>query len=401
LLKSIGLFFLLLVSCFNSLAAQPPVILLSIDGFSNEYLTKYKPQNILALAQDGVQAKALLPVFPSKTFPNHLSIVTGMYPSHHGIVHNRFYHKKLKKNYKLGAGKNNSDWLTALPIWTVAEQQGVKTAVYFWPESEAKIAGRLPHYNFPYKHNTPNIQRMSQIIEWLKYPLAEQPRLIVSYFSTVDTAGHKYGPNSIEVERAIDDIDKLIGKFVHRLRTEIKQPVNIILVSDHGMVLSGINNVIDTNKVVTLPNDVIMVNGQTQLYFYSDNSQALNDVRSQILAKSKKTKQYQIFDKTNYPEHWHLTKQGVLTPDLIINALPPYTFVTGNKHISFATHGFDSKNNHQLEAIFIANGPSFKRELQIDAFENIHIFPLLIKLLSLNNTENIDGDSNVLLPILN
>jgi predicted AlkP superfamily pyrophosphatase or phosphodiesterase len=354
----------------------------------------------LALAQGGVQAKALLPVFPSKTFPNHLSIVTGMYPSNHGIVHNSFYHKKLKKNYKLGAGKNNPEWLTALPIWTVAEQQGLKTAIYFWPESEAKLAGRLPHYILPYKHNTPNIQRMNKVVNWLKLPLVDRPQLIVSYFSTVDTAGHKYGPNSIEVEQAINDIDKIIGKLVHRLNSEIDHPVNIILVSDHGMVLSGRSNVIEINQILALPKDVIMVNGQTQLYFYSDNAQALNDVRSQFLTDNKKAKQYQVYDKTNYPSHWHFKKQDILTPDLIVNALPPHTFITDNKHISFATHGFDGKNNRQLDAIFIANGPSFKKNIKIEPFENIHIFPLLIKLLSLNNTEKIDGDSTVLLPLL-
>ena len=130
--------------------AKSTVILLSIDGFSYDYLATYKPKNILTFGKTGATAK-LLPIYPSKTFPNHLSIVTGVYPVQHGIVHNKFYHRVLKKNYTLGAGKFNSAWLTARPIWTLAEQQGLKTAIYFWPESETKVDGRLPTYYYPYK----------------------------------------------------------------------------------------------------------------------------------------------------------------------------------------------------------------------------------------------------------
>ena len=397
-------------------AKQPPLILLSIDGFSNEYLSKYAPKNILSLAKAGVQAEALLPVFPSKTFPNHLSIATGMYPVNHGIVHNYFYHRGLKKHYRLGAAKQNSAWLTALPIWNIAEQQGVKTAIYFWPESEAQTTGGKPSYNFSYNKKTSNQTRVNKIIDWLKLPSEKKPALIVSYFSTVDHAGHFFGPSSVEVKQAVADIDLLIGYLLTRLKNEIIDEVDIILVSDHGMMRSGIDNSIDTNTLLTLPSNVTMVNGQTQLYFYSDNADALLDVRSQLSAnnslsdeaKNNKASPYKIYSKGQYPEHWHFNqkdnlspfKQNNTVPDLIVDASPPYNFVTGNKYKSFATHGYDPLNHPQLDGIFIANGPSFNKKMHIAPFENIHIFPLLIHLLSLNQPNKIDGNMNVLLPIL-
>ena len=236
--------FLLLILVSQSCYANNPVILISIDGFAQHYLDKYQPKNILSLANSGVIAEAMYPIFPSKTFPNHLSIVTGVYPAEHGIVHNKFYHRKIGQEYSLGAGKQNSNWLTATPIWTLAEQRGIKTGVYFWPESEATVAGILPTYFFSYKHNTPNRTRVNQVVDWLKLPQDKRPQFVATYFSTVDSAGHEFGINSIELERAIKDIDIEIGHLVDRLKKEVSTPVNILLVSDHGMTTAGKDNAI-------------------------------------------------------------------------------------------------------------------------------------------------------------
>jgi len=161
----------------------PTVILLSIDGFSYEYLEQYKPPNLLALANSGTVAE-LLPVYPSKTFPNHLSIITGSYPINHGISNNSFYNPTLGKKYIKGAGKKNPAWLTAEPFWYVAMQQDIKAAVYFWPESE--VVGKTPTYNIPFNKKDSNKARFTQIIKWLELPAADRPRFIASYFSTVD-----------------------------------------------------------------------------------------------------------------------------------------------------------------------------------------------------------------------
>jgi len=376
------------------------VILISIDGFANYYLDKYQPKNILALAKKGIRAKALLPIYPSKTFPNHLSIVTGVYPAKHGIIHNRFYRPDLGEDYYLGAGKDNSDWLTALPIWTIAEQQGVKTGVYFWPESEAKIAGQLPSYYFPYKHNTPNIKRVNQLITWLKLPKEKRPQLLVSYFSTVDSAGHDFGPDSIELEQAILEVDNLIGLLVQRLELEIKQEVNIILVSDHGMTNIDAN-AIEVDSLISQSNKLKIVNGQTQLYIYGDNSAVINQAKTQLLSKNDDEKRkYNVYLKSEYPKHWHFDGELSAIPKLIIEAIPPATFAYKGKHVGKATHGYDPQLNRDLDAIFIASGPDFKNKKEIKAFENINIYPLLVEMLGLKHSKNIDGNIQVLKSII-
>jgi len=386
---------------FSVYAISPlPVILISIDGLANDYLKLYQPKNILALANSGVKAKALLPVYPSKTFPNHLSIVTGVYPAKHGIIHNKFYRPDLHKQYTLGAGKEHSEWLTAMPIWTVAEKQGIKTAIYFWPESEARIAGQLPSYYFPYQHNTPNLERINQLIDWLKLPQDKRPQLLLSYFSSLDSAGHNFGPDSIEVQQALHDIDNLIGLLMKRLKDEINQEVNVVLVSDHGMT-SIEPNAIDIESLI--PNNTLftLVNGQTQLLIYSDYLPVIKKIKSQLLSNPIAIRsKYRVYLKNDYPKHWQMKGQLKAIPDLIVEAIAPATFTDQGKQMGAATHGFDPKMNRNLDAIFIANGPSFNTNQVIEAFENIHIYPLLIEVLGLDNINSVDGDIKVLKPII-
>lgn len=377
-----------------------PTILLSIDGFAHHYLKQYKPQNILKLAKNGVNAEALISVFPTKTFPNHLSIVTGNYPAKHGLVHNRFYNRELNKNYKLGIGKLDERWLTSPAIWSIAEKNNIKTAIYFWPESEIDIKQYKPTYSLPYKHNTPNIDRLNQIIDWLKLPVSTRPELILGYFSTVDTAGHDFGINSNELKSSIQDIDKLLGNFIKRLENEISVPVNIILVSDHGMIDTPEQSIpyfhlfdgVDTVQVV---------NGQTQLYVYLKDQNQESAVLAKIKKnmKSKHSEHVNVYKYDEYPESWHFNTRSSVMPNLILEVLPPYTFAT-SKTEGPATHGFAPNLSSSLDAIFIANGPSFKKKLEIKPFENIHILPLVLEIYGIDVDEKIDGKKSILHPIL-
>ena len=380
--------------------AKNPVILLSIDGFAHKYLAQYQPKNLLSFARQGVMADGMNPVFPSKTFPNHLSIVTGMYPINHGIIHNKFYNRKLNQHYTLGAGKNNSAWLTAKPIWTIAEQQGVTSAVYFWPESETAINGILPTYYFPYKHREPNINRINQMVDWLKLPEAQRPNLIVGYFSTIDDAGHRFGPDSKQVGAAIENIDNLIATLRGRISSETKVTPNIIIVSDHGM--TSINKQLTVNWKKLLSNfpDVNIINGQTQLYIYEQDKNILNDARSH-LSKVSNQYQFEVTDKSNYPEHWHFNINNSVLPDMIINASPGVIFIDEQSHIGAATHGYDALNNNDLSAIFLAQGPDIKENLTIQSFENIHVFSLVETLLGLTPSDKVNSDASVLLNIIN
>jgi predicted AlkP superfamily pyrophosphatase or phosphodiesterase len=385
---------LLLVLSFNSFA-KTPLVLLSIDGFSHRYLEQYQPKTLNALIKQGTSAKALIPVYPSKTFPNHLSIVTGVYPINHGIVHNDFYNRTIAKEYSLGAGKYDSRWLTAKPIWHINEEQGNKSAVYFWPESETKITNKQVSHVEVYDHFRPNKQRLDKILSWLRLPEKERPNFIASYFASVDDAGHDYGSGSAELKQAISQLDKLLGEFVETINNEFSGNVNLVIVSDHGMTPINKSHVIEWKDIIS--NDVRIINGSTQLYIYSDNQQKLNDTRSQLLAwpKDKGQQGYQVYQYPNYPKHWHFNKKTTATPDIIVDAQPSYIFSKGHKQIDPETHGYDPFGQPDLNAIFIATGPSFKAEKIVKAFENVHVLPILTRALGLEDVQNIDGSYTI------
>ncbi|MDP7593463.1 MAG: alkaline phosphatase family protein [Litorilituus sp.] len=414
-MNRIALFFVTVIisSVAYGKTAKSTVILLSIDGFSYDYLSQYQPKNILDFATKGIKAK-LIPVYPSKTFPNHLSIITGVYPAKHGIVHNKFYHPDLGQTYKLGAGKHNSSWLTAQPFWFYAQQQGVKSAIYFWPESEAKGQGSEPSYHIPYNNVDSIEMRFNQIITWLKKPTEQAPKLILSYFSSVDSAGHEYGLNSPELSAAITQIDHAFGRFINRLEKEVTQKVNVILLSDHGMVQLNQQRKINLNTVFnkkiqeSIDNKrIVVAKSSTQLYLYFDHTKLTKQQQSNFtnelkITQKQNTKWYEVYRKGNYPKHWHLNKTNVLViPDIIINAKPTASFTYGNyAHNGKATHGYDALQHSGLMSIFLAAGPDIVKGRAVIPFENIHIVPFMSQLLGITPPENIDGKVDVLNSVL-
>lgn len=407
------IFLILLLLVTSNLAygetAKSTVILLSVDGFSFSYLQKYHPKNILAFANSGASAP-LQPVYPSKTFPNHLSIITGTYPVNHGIIHNKFYHPTLEQKYYLNASKDNNTWLTATPFWSVVENNSIKSAVYFWPELEG-IGHTPPSYSIPYNKSTSNKARVDQLIQWLKLPHTQRPYFIASYFSSIDSAGHYYGIDSLQLARAIKEFDTLFGYFLNRIKREIPQPVNIILVSDHGMVPIAESAKIQSDplfkEIKEKEKGVTVTYSDTQIFIYFDKNKVPIKTRkaiaNQLLSNQLTNKKlYSIHSKGKYPQHWRFNAQLAIIPDIIIEAIPPATFIWQNKSAKFhgATHGYDPQSNKRLHGIFIAVGPNIIHGRQLDPFENIHIFPFMNALLGFETALDVDGRKSVLQSII-
>ena len=218
--------------------SKPYVILVSLDGFRYDYAKRYHAEHLLALAAEGASApEGMLPAYPSITFPNHYTIVTGLYPEHHGIVANSFYDPARKETYSYHDSKSVGDgtWYGGTPLWVLAEQQGMRSASFFWVGSEADIQGVRPTYYLKFDGKFPNPKRVEQVLAWLRLPPEQRPHLITLYFSDTDTAGHRYGPDSPQVADAVHELDGEIGKLMDGLK-DIKLPVDLIVLADHGMV---------------------------------------------------------------------------------------------------------------------------------------------------------------------
>ncbi len=374
---------------------KPYVILVSIDGFRYDYAEKYGAKNLLNF---DVKAEKMISSFPSKTFPNHYAIATGLYPGHNGLVSNSFYDRKLNLTYNIANREmvENPKFYKGTPLWVLAAQQNMVNASMFWVGSEAPIKSKHPTYYFKYDGSISQQDRVNQAIKWLQLPEEERPHLITLYFSSVDDLGHKYGPNSKEIEQGVKDIDTIIGDLVTKVN-QLNLPVNIIVVSDHGMLEIDIENPIFPETI--FPDDIKTTTSFPAMV-YSEDSERIDSLYNSL---AKDTTRYIVYKRNSLPSWFYYNSQDSRIGDLVIMPKPPYAFsiksYTLNKGAS--THGFDPKTTPEMGAVFYATGPAFKKKLSIAAFKNVHVYPLIGKILELDfDKDLIDGSIEVLLPIL-
>src|SRR5579862_736306 len=217
--------------------SKPYVVLVSLDGFRYDYAEKYAATHLLSIAAHGASTPdGMIPSYPSITFPNHYTIVTGLHPEHHGIVAMTFLDPTRNQHYSFRDATTVTDgsWYGGVPLWSLAEKQGMRSACFFWPGSEAEIAGERPSYYLHFDDHFPDEARIQQVTDWLRLPPARRPHFITLYYSNVDHAGHQFGPRSEQTIDAVHRVDELIGTLRAKLK-ELSLPIDLFVVSDHGM----------------------------------------------------------------------------------------------------------------------------------------------------------------------
>ena len=389
----------LLVLFFTACATQAPkpqtdspLILISIDGFRADYLQRGLTPNLAALAADGVRAQAMRPSFPSLTFPNHYSLVTGLYPDHHGIVNNTMVDPQLGKfTIKTSASVSGKWWDGAEPIWVTADKQGLHTGTMFWPGSDMEIRGHRPDHYLVFDGKINAEHRVDQVLAWLDLPADQRPRFLTLYFDQVDHQGHDYGPNSPEVNEALRATDAALGRFVEQLKKRnLYKSANLVIVSDHGMAE------VDTARTVLLDNlvDLGHIDLVTSGIVVGINPKAGFEAET---AKA-------LLGKHEHVECWH---KGELPPRLhygtharipAIVCLPDSGWLVEtrefhsrpNHKVHGGEHGYDN-DAPDMRALFVAHGPAFKRGVTVPEFDNVDVYPLLTDLLGIKPQPN-DGN---------
>jgi predicted AlkP superfamily pyrophosphatase or phosphodiesterase len=406
-----------LVSCGSPTAqlAQPPVnpelpsptpaqssqglLLISIDGFARHYLERYPAPAIQALAAAGSTAQAMQPAFPTKTFPNHYSIVTGLYPAHHGIVENNIYDAGFDSIFRLNKPEEvkNARWWLGEPVWVTAEKQGVKTATFFYPGSEAPIQGVRPALWQPYDGGIDNLQRVRSVLQWLDLPPAERPAFLTLYFSSVDDAGHAYGPDSPEVAAAIAEVDRAIALLVAGLKQRgLYGKLDLMLVSDHGMAAVPAQQVILLDQLFD-SSKAALVLWTPEIVSIFPKAGELEPIYQQLQQQLPATAK--VYKKSELPERWHYQQSKRIAPLLVLpqpgwrlmqQARQQLWLASHSANAVTGSHGYDNASP-EMQAIFIGQGPSFVAGRTLAPFANIELYNLMCRILGITAATN-DGD---------
>ena len=368
-------------------------IIISFDGFRWDYPDRGITPNLDFIKDNGVHALSLKPCFPSKTFPNHYSIVTGMYPENHGIIANSFTNPHNNQKYSLydSAIVRDAKWYKGEAIWETAKQQGVITASYFWPGSEVNLEYRRPDYYEKFVYTRSYDERINGTIKWLELPYDKRPHLIMLYFDATDTSGHNYGPNSKEVNRSIALEDSLIGKiFLGLKKLNLFDSTNVIILSDHGMTELSPEKVIRIDELLLGFRYKTSDKG-TMMFIYPDEVE-----KNEVYNRLKKSEQnFKVYWKKDIPDYLHY-KNNSLVADIIVIADLGYSLFDGkdiekySKHFPLGNHGYDP-SYLDMHGIFYAIGPDFKKGFETGTINNLDIYPLLAKLLRIFPNNNIDG----------
>jgi predicted AlkP superfamily pyrophosphatase or phosphodiesterase len=382
----------------------PVTILVSIDGFRADYLGRGVTPVLSRLAAEGATGP-MRPSFPTKTYPNHWTIVTGLRPDRHGITANKIEDPEAPDKPFTMETDDPKWWNAAEPIWVAAERADIRTATMFWPGSNVAFGGRRtgnwneveggtrPHDWQEFNMAIPGEQRVDGILDLVRRPARNRPWLLTLYFDTVDTAGHNFGPDDKRTTAAVAEVDKLVGMLVAGL-AEMGQPANLVIVADHGMAQTSSERVDVLSASLPAGSYRIVESGPYASLVAAPGRE--KELEKALLGRHG---HHECWRKAEIPARFHYGENRRIPPYfcladigwLLVEKPPREPFTGGN-------HGYDNASP-EMAALFIANGPAF-RPGTLSAFDNVDVYPLLRDLLGLRPARDVDGTDAVFKPVL-
>jgi predicted AlkP superfamily pyrophosphatase or phosphodiesterase len=387
------------IGCSNQSPTNEPkgekVLLISFDGFRYDYLNKTETPNFDKLVVDGVISEGLIPIFPSKTFPNHYAIATGLYPENNGFVGNNMYDPEMDANFAIRDrdAVENPAWYQGEPIWNTVEKAGKNAGTMFWVGSEAPIQDIRPTFWKQYDESMGDSARIDSVISWMTLNNEKEVDLATLYFHFIDTQGHRFGPDSPELVSAVERADDLVGYLKKRMEESgLTDITNLMIVSDHGMASVSRERIVVLDDIID-PNDLEMIAFSPVIMANVKEGANLEEIYHSL---KENEEHYKVYLKDEIPARYHL-KNHPRIPELTIVADLGYTINTQEVfearpgYPSGGAHGFDNMEK-EMHALFVASGPDFKSGYKMKAFENIHIYEMITHLL---NIEPVKTDGSV------
>ncbi len=376
-------------------ARAPVTILVSIDAFRADYLKRGVTPNLSALAASGIAAP-MRPSFPTKTFPNHWTLVTGVYPDRHGIIANRMEDPARPGEVFTTASDDPFWWNAATPVWVDAEKAGIRTGSVLWPGSNVAIGAASPQKGkdveggtrssdwLQYNGAITDTQRVNTVLDWMRRPASIRPKFVTLYFDVIDRVTHDVGPDDPRATEAVAQIDATIGSLIDGLAA-LGQPANLVIVSDHGMAQTSTARLLPLDQWLK-PEDYHLIEASTFLSVIPAPGREAA-VEKALLGKHP---HFECWRKSEIPARFHYGANSRVTPVFCLAATgwlfadkPPKAEGVGGNH------GYDNLAP-EMAALFIASGPAF-RHMAIASFDNVDVYPLLLDLIGLPPKPGVDG----------
>ena len=382
-------------------SGEPILVLLSFDGWRWDYTDRFDVPNLRGLAARGVRVRELIPSFPALTFPNHYTLVTGLYPEHHGIVANVMTDPVIPERFTMSS-KTSRDaaWWGGEPIWVTAIRQGRRAATMFWPGSEVAVGNVRPTYWKPFDSKLPATARTAQAIAWLALPDSERPSVITIYQEIVDHAGHEFGPDSREVAAAAAELDRNLGLLTREIdRLNLAGRATVVVVSDHGMAALAPQRVIWLDDFIDVETiDATEWEGLVELSPKDKSAASVDRLYTQLRNAHPRLR---VFTRDTLPEH---LRHGVNPRIPSIVGLPDdgWVVTTRERRLqhhdddwspNLGAHGFDTAYQ-DMHALFVAAGPPVVQGLVVPSMENVHVYEFLCAVAKLAPARN-DGNPAV------
>lgn len=374
--------------------SKQPLLLVSLDGWRAEYLQTFgKVVPVIdKLQKCGTSTPFMQAAFPSKTFPNHYTIVTGLYPESNGLIDNNMYDPDMDASFSLSsAEKDNPAWYLGQPIWHTASYQGLKSGTFFWPGSDVKVNGSFPDYFKPYDGKIPFEERVFTVLKWLQLPEDQRPDFLTLYLEEPDKSGHSYGPVSGGLVEALQSVDLILDQLMNGLQNlGLHQCLNIIIVADHGMEETSCERKEVLQDFVGDVRKYWVTEGPFGRIRARDNTTEIDPVGlvANMTCKNPEQK-IRPFLKQNLPKRLHFANSRRIE-DVNVLVQPQWLFERFPGSLTFCSggnHGYDN-DVESMHAMFLSYGPKFKGQTEVEPFSNIELYNLMCDVLEIVPAQN-------------
>ncbi|XP_070781852.1 ectonucleotide pyrophosphatase/phosphodiesterase family member 5 [Enoplosus armatus] len=364
---------------------RPKLLLLSFDGFRWDYIHRVPMPNFLTLMNEGVMVEQVESAYITKSFPNHYSLVTGLYAETHGIVANEMYDPAMNRSFSMETGSiyESRWWEEAVPLWVSIQKAGGRSGAAMWPGSDVKIHGMFPNQYLRYNASVSFETRVKRIIDWFSAPKEEAVDFGVLYWEEPDESGHKLGPQSSLMDDVIAGIDAKLGFLMNELKEAgLFEKVNLIVTSDHGMTQLSTDNIIELDVYVS-----------RDLYTWVDKSPVvgilpeegkLEDVYSKLVNANPNMV---VYKKEDIPGHFHYQHNIRIMP-ILIEAKEGWTIVQNRTEpFKLGNHGYNN-TLRSMQPVFVARGPAFRQKYVKTSMRSVDLYPLMCHILSIRPLPN-------------